>query len=260
MKRVTALLSLCLIAALTLSACSIFPFFKKPVPQPTQAAPTEAATTPATAPATAAPQKATEAATAAATQAPVGSLSDYVRNAKQASVTFKEGNTKTYRIPEIVLDSADAQTANKEIMERFGDDVREYTDYSPVISLDYEAYLNDTLLSVIVSGKYDGGNSYGLCYVFDVTSGNALNNATLCSVTARRYDDVLDTLKMNLTTIYDDRFGSLPGNDKERSKTLDSENIKAARLYLDGSGKLTAMADLYAAVGGGHWIESVAAE
>lgn len=259
MKKLTALLSLLLVTAFALSACQGFPFFQKPAPQPTQAAASETQAA-STAPTSAATQAASQAASTASTQASVGALTDYVRTAKQSSFTFSEGNTKTYRIPEIVLDSADATAANKEIMERFGGDVQEYTDYSPVISLDYEAYLNDKLLSVIVTGKYDGGNSYGLCYTFDVTSGNGLNNSTLCSVTGRSYNDVLEMLKMNLTTLYDDRFGNLPGNEGERNKTLDSENISAAKLYLDGDGKMMAMTDFYAAVGGGHWIESVSAE
>lgn len=253
MKRMIALLLVCALAAFSLSACSFFPFFKQPSPLPTQA------TEPATAPAqTAAP---TAAATQAVTQAPAksgGTIADYVRTAKETSFTFEDGTTRTYRIPEITLSGA--TVANSEIMDRFGDDIKEYTDYSPVISLDYEAYLNDNILSVIVKGSYDGGNSYGLCYSFDVTSGNSLNNSTLCSATGRNYDAAVSKLTANLTAVYDSKYGSIPGNDGERSKTLDSANINAARMYLNGSNKLMAMVDMYAAVGGGHWIDSVEAE
>ena len=265
MKKITAVISLCLFTAFALSACSLFPFLKRSEPKPVQTEPvaeTEAAIAPTASPTEAATQAAVQAETEAETEAGAasGSVADYVRTAKQSSFTFEDGTTKTYRIPEILLNSSDAGTANREITDRFGDDVKEYTEYSPVISLDYEAYLNDGLLSVIVTGKYDGGNSYGLCYTFDVGSGGGLNNSTLCSVTGRDYNSVLGSLKTNLTEVYDERFGELPGNDKERAKTLDDDNISAAVLYLDGSGRLTAMTDLYAAVGGGHWIESVAAE
>ncbi|MBQ3284400.1 MAG: hypothetical protein IJH40_02050 [Ruminococcus sp.] len=254
MKRLLALLLVCILAASALSACSIFPRFS-------QQRPTEQVNTTPTASAVTEAPAATAAPTAApATEVPIGTLDNYVKTAKKASFTFEDGDTRTYQIPEILLDSDDARAANDEIMGRFGDDVREYDDYSPVVALDYEAYLNDAYLSVIVTGKFDGGNSYGLCYTFNVTNGNELNSSTLCSATGRDYNTALSKLTENLTAEYDAKFGSMPGNDGERSKTLDSANIKAAKMYLDGSGKLMAMVDVYAAVGGGHWVYSIAAE
>ena len=251
MKRLIALLLVCVFAASALSACGIFPRIPKPRPtEPVNTVPTAAAVTEAPA----------ETDAPAATQAVIGSLDNYVKTAKKASFTFEGGNTKTYRIPEILLDSDDAAAANAEIMERFGDDVREYDDYSPVIELDYEAYLNDEYLSVIVKGSFEGGNSYALCYTFNVLNGNELNSSTLCSATGRDYNTALSKLTENLTAEYDEKFGTMPGNEGERSKTLDSANIKAAKMYLDDSGKLMAMVDVYAAVGGGHWIYSVSAE
>ena len=251
MKRLLALLLVCFLAASALSACSIFPRFSKQRPtEPEYTTPTAAAVTEASA----------ETSAPAPTEAPIGTLDSYVKPAKKASFTFEDGNTKTYQIPEILLDSDDAAAANAEIMDRFGDDVKEYDDYSPVVSLDYEAYLNDAYLSVIVTGKFDGGNSYGLCYSFNVLNGNELNSSTLCSAIGRDYNTALSKLTENLTAEYDEKYGSMPGNDGERSKTLDSANIKAAKMYLDGSGKLMAMVDVYAAVGGGHWIYSISAE
>ena len=251
MKKILALLFVCAIAVTALSACSLIP---RPAPKPTQPA------QPATAAATEAPAATAAPATQAPTEVTVGTLDSYVKDAKKASFTFSEGNTKVYRIPEILLSGDDAAAANNEIMERFGDDVREYDEYSPVSELDYEAYLNDVYLSVIVKGRFDGGNSYGLCYTFNVTNGNELNSSTLCSATNRDYNTALDKLTENLTADYDEKFATLPGNDGERSKTLDSANVKAAKMYLDGSGKLMAMVDYYAAVGGGHWVYSIAAE
>lgn len=195
------------------------------------------------------------------TDAPsVGTLDDYVKTAKQATQSFGDGNTTTYRLPEILLDSTDAKAANDEIMNRFGDMCKNYGEYSPVISLDYEAYLNDKYLSVLVTDKVDGGNSYGLCYVFDVTTGDQLNNETLCSMTGRDYNAAIATLTDNLTTDYNASYSGLPGNDDYRTKTLSSSNISDAPMYLDGSGSLKALVNIYAAVGGGNWVKSYAAE
>ena len=257
MKKLCALLLVCLFTAAALSACSLFPFI--PTQKPTQ----PAASSPVSADATDAPAVTDAPATQAPTEITVGTVDSYVKDADKASFTFDDGDTRVYRIPEILLDSADAAAANTEIAERFGEDiedVRGFTDYCPVVSLDYEAYLSDVYLSVIVKGTFDGGNSYGLCYTFNVTTGNELNNVTLCSATGRDYNTVLGTLTANVTEEYDAKYGTMPGNDSERAKTLDSANIEAAKLYLDGSGKLMAMVDIYAAVGGGHWVYSIAAE
>lgn len=260
MKRMIALLLACILTASVLGGCNPFALFRRPQSpvQPTEAA---AVAVPETVPAaeTAAPA-ATQAPTEPEKGAAIGGVGDYVRTAKEASFSYDDGTARTYRIPEIVLGTGDAAAANSEIMERFGDDVQEYTDFSPVISLDYEAYLNERYLSVITTGKYEGGNSYALCYTFDVVSGNSLNNSLLCSSTGRNYDTAVSKLTENLTAVYDERYGQIPGNDGERNRTLDSENIKAAKMYLNASGKLMAIVDLYAAVGGGHWVESIEAE
>lgn len=258
MKKYLSVLFASILVMAMLSACSLLPG-AKPAPQPTQAA--QAATEAAKpSESVAAQAESTASKTQATTEKAVGKLEDYVRTAKEATFVFDNGPTNTYRIPEILLSGEEAKAANDEIMERFGDDVQSGSGYCPVISLDYEAYLNDKYLSVIVSGRFDGGNSYGLCYTFDVTTAKNLDSETLCSVTGRDYNASLNTLGANLTTEYDSRFGSLPGNDKERTKTLDVENLGAAKMYLGSSGKLMAMVDLYAAVGGGHWTETIGAE
>ena len=190
----------------------------------------------------------------------IGTLADYVKTAKEATQSFGDGNTTTYRLPEILLDSSDANAANSEIMATYGEFCKEYDDYSPVISMDYEAFLNDKYLSVIVTSSVDGGNSTGLCYSFDVTTGDQLDNETLCSMTGRDYNTAVTTLTENLTAEYDTKYASLPSNEEMRSQTLSSDNIEKSKMYLDGSGKLQSLVDIYAAVGGGHWVNSFAAE
>ena len=259
MKKTISVLLICLLIASALSGCNLFLNFKRtPPPSETAEAPTNGATS---SPATAAP---TEAPTPAATETPtklvIGSLDSYVKTAKEATFSFDNGVENTYRLPEVLLDSSDAISANKEIMDRFGEDCVGGRGYSPVISMDYEAYLSEKYLSVLVTAKYEGGNSYGLCYAFDVTNGNKLNSETLCTAVGHDYDKTIAALTANLTKEYDDRYAQLPGNETERAKTLAEDNIKAAKLYLDNAGKLNALVDLYAAVGGGHWVDTFSAE
>lgn len=237
MKKFIAVLLSAAFAVTALSACSI----NININQPTEAA--QSASTEADVPATAAPE--TE---APATEAPVGTLSDYVRTANEITKDFGDGSTNTLRLPEILLDNADAKAANSEISEKFGD-----TDNSGAYELDYEAYLNGKVLSVVITSKNQGGNSYALTYNFDVTSGSAMDNQSICDVAGESYSDVLADLRDELTDYYDEKWGALSGNDTERDKTYSDENLREAKLYLDGEGDIMAVVDIYAAVGGGHW-------
>lgn len=237
------LMLLIAVTAVSLCACALIPI---PRPAPTDAA-TE--TQPTAAPA---------AETAPAPE--IGTLDDYVRTAAENEVSFGNGKTNTLRLPEILLDSADASAANAELNERFGEEVKGDANYTGAYALDYEAYLNGKVLSVVVIARYDGGNSYGLGYAFDVLTGKRYDNESLCGERGVSYSSGLDALYANLTTYYDDKWSELPGNESMREQTFDYANLRASSFYLDKDGTLTALVDIYAAVGGGHWVAQIKAE
>lgn len=253
MKRLIALLLTVIFVMSALGACSFLgiPLGRRPAPT----APAPTAPAPTAAPAeTAAPPTEAPAATAPVS---IGTLGDYVKTLKEKEVSFGNGKTNTLRLPEILLDSADAKAANSEIVEKYGEIVNGEANSTGAYALDYEAYLNDRILSVVVTAKYDGGNSYGLAYNFDVTTGKALDSAAVCEATGKSYGDMLDKLYDELVDYYEDKWGTLPGNETEKEKTYNYANLKAAVMYLDGDGDLTALVDTYAAVGGGHWIAQI---
>lgn len=258
MKKTIALLIALIFVMSALSACSLFGIRigGQQATTPQIIIPTEGQAETAADAVTEAPVIETE---APATEAVIGTVDDYVRVAKQAT-SYVDGNEKTVRIPEIVLNSDDADAANIEILNRFGEEVQEYTEYMPVISLDYEAYLSGKVLSVITIGKFDGGNSYGLCHVFDVTTGKALDSKDVCTAALTEYTSAVSALTSNLTAYYDETYGALPGNDSEREKTLADDNVRDAKMYLDNSGNLMALTEIYAAVGGGHWVSQISAQ
>lgn len=187
-------------------------------------------------------------------------LSDYIKNAKESVIILPGGSEKRCAIPEILIDSSDAKAANREIVEKYGDYFDDPEGHNYVTELNYEAYLYDKFLSVYVKNKVDGGNSYGLCYCFDITNGNELSAEKLCSMTDHDYNTAISVLKTHLTSYYDDKYSQLPSNDEMRSQTLADSNIKASKLFLNDAHELTAMVQIYAAVGGGNWVETIPAE
>lgn len=241
MKRTIALLLILIFALAALSACSINININKPTEADSTAASSEAAT-----------QAATE--SDEPTAAPIGTLSDYVKTGKEATVTYGDGNTNTLRIPELLLDSADAKAANEELQSKFGSALDNGSSYSGMYALDYEAYLNGSVLSVVTVGKYDGGNTYGLAYNFDVLTGKKLDNKQVCDMSGENYEEELADLREELEEYYEEKYGSMPGNDAEREKTFSDDNLKQAVMYLDNDGDFMALVDVYAAVGGGHWV------
>lgn len=187
---------------------------------------------------------------------PIGTVDDYVRVYKEKNATYGDGNKNVLRIPEILLDSEDAKAANDEIVEKYGK-VFTSEQTGGIVNLDYEAYLNDSVLSVIVTVKVDGGNTDGLGYNFDVLTGKKLSNKELCEVIGEDYEEKLTQLGEAMEISYDERFGKLPSNDTERAKTFEKSNLEASTLYLNDSGNWMAIALFYAAVGGGHFMTQV---
>ena len=251
MKKTIAFVLAVIFVLSALTACSLFKAPKGSAPAPTApAVSTEASTEAQTV------ASATEADSATAPAA-IGTLDDYVKTAKEKTITFGGGKTNTLRLPEILIDSADAKAANSEIVEKYGEVVEGEANSTGAYALDYEAYLNGKILSLVIIAKYDGGNSYGLCYNFDVTTGKTMDNESLCSAIGKNYTEELDELYDELVDYYETKWGNLPGNETEKEKTYNYSNIKAAAMYLDEDGDLMALVDTYAAVGGGHWIAQI---
>lgn len=250
MKKPIAILICLLLLVGILAACNININLTAPTEESVAESTGEAVTE---APAT---EAVTEAATEAPTEPVIGALSDYVRSAVEEKKSFADGNTNTMRLPEILLDSADAEAVNQSIM----DDYLDYTgngDNGGAYALDYEAFLTGKILSVVITVHFEGGNSAGSAYNFDVTTGSSLDNAALCEALGKDHDTVISDLGSALKAYYDDKYAEMPGNDSERDKTLADDNVKAATLFVGGGEALTGLCDIYAAVGGGHWVAEI---
>lgn len=184
--------------------------------------------------------------------ASVGELSDYVGTMIENKVTFDDGNTSTLRLPKILLDSEDAKAVNSEINKKLA---AETDGKSGVYKLDYTAALNDNLLSVCISVNYDGGSSGAEVYNFDVSTGKRVGNDAICKYKDVGYTDVIEAIENELEDYYTEHnYYRLPMNDDMKAKTFSARNLKEARLYLNEKGSIMCAADVYAAVGGGHFV------
>ena len=258
MKRIIALFCVLIITGAVCAACNNKPG-EKDQAEPTH---TEAAAAPTQ---TSAATRAVEATAAPVTQAALADpataqLSELVKNARETVIVQNGGTEKRCRIPEILLDSSDAKAANSGIIEKYGEIFDAPDQHSYILALDYQAYLYDKFLSVYINCRVDGGNSDGLCFCFDITTGKLLDSKTLCSMLGRDYSTVLDKLKANLTSYYDEKFSMLQDNDEMRSQTLADSNLDSSKMFLNEDHQLTAMVNVFAAVGGGRWVETISAE
>ena len=184
--------------------------------------------------------------------ASVGELSDYVATMIENEVTFDDGNTGTLRLPKILIDSEDAKAVNSEINKKLA---AETDGKSGVYKLDYTAALNDNLLSVCISVNYDGGSTGAEVYNFDVSTGKRVGNDAICKYKDVGYTDVIEAIEDELEDYYTEHnYYRLPMNDDMKAKTFSARNLKEARLYLNEKGKIMCAADVYAAVGGGHFV------
>ena len=245
MKRIFTLFCILILTAVLCGACNLF-ISDEPVPtQPQTEAEVEATVAPATEPATEPPV------TEAPTEIFDDALSGYIKIAKEKTLEYSSGHTHTFCLPEVTFDTQDARDANSEIMDDFGEMMENLTTTSGY-SLEYEAYLNEDVLSLVIFVRYDGGSGFGLGYNFDVTTGDRIDDETLCSIIGKSYDDVLDELCDALDEHFEKK--NLIGIDSRREQTYSDENLQAAILYLNDSADLMAMIDVYASVGGGHWI------
>lgn len=184
-----------------------------------------------------------------------GTAADYVKVAR--TEVFDDINmpsSATFRIPEITIDSDDAQQVNDEIAEQYGkymdaardNDKSYYCNY-----LDYDSYLNGDILSVVITAKFAYTNVYEYSvYNFDVATGNTLNNRALCKKLNTTWDDMKETLQTALKKNYINNFPNFEDTEYMYS-TLSSANLEASDLYLGSFKTLMAACTEYTGAGAG---------
>ena len=143
-----------------------------------------------------------------------GDIYSLVSTYKEASKTTDsndETETITYRIPQINLDGEDIKAINQEILDKFLEDANhiELTDDEMIryLSVDYEVYGQNGVLSLVIDGKGYGGTSSPdsrFIYTIDISSEKRISNICLLNsygVDCKRVADVFDA---QVKTDYDE--------------------------------------------------------
>lgn len=176
--------------------------------------------------------------------------------------TDKSGNeiTAVYRIPKLTADTIDAQRMNADINGKYNklfDEARETAaqNGSPEPeTIDYSAYLNDDIVTIVITGE---GQSHSMTYEvynYNKTTGKRLNNVELLNYLQRSYDDTFQALGKALEADYTSKFKeeNFPDDYYYRlDLTLKETAVRQSKLFLNQNGELYAVCTEYADVGDG---------
>ena len=177
--------------------------------------------------------------------------------------SFKvDGKNEHYIMPLFNIDSDDAEAMNEELIASYDDCLPEILspEYSGIIySVNYEVYLNDTILSLCVEQKA-GGTTYRLAYNIDVTTGQQVHNDGIAEHFGTTAEALHDAIRNTVDSEYRASFSyNVENNTKYYQKTMSEENIGAVRLFIGDNNELKMMYTAYwgVMIGKGQFIASL---
>lgn len=122
----------------------------------------------------------------------------------------------TMTIPEILIDSSDAQLCNDYLKETLGFHVDETVDAmengnsSMIRSIEYEAWIWNRTLTVYVMCATDYGYTAYDVYNFDLDTGVLLNNRSVAEKLGISWENCLDCMESTAEDEFERLFGSAP--------------------------------------------------
>lgn len=200
------------------------------------------------------------------TEPELNAADDYVKSANENFSEKTDGDednsSSNFSIPEIRVDTPEAKKINADIHEKYDSDIDNALSDTAADgkkscdSISYDSYLNDDILSIVITRTYsDHSVDYGI-YNYDVRKDQQLDNQSLCDALKREYSEVQQSLKNSLDNDYRSKFkyDNFP-NDYyiNYEKTLADDNLAQAMLFLDKGGNLTAICKEFATVGSGEF-------
>lgn len=198
----------------------------------------------------------------------------YVKN-----VSSVEGqSTVTYRTPKINIDSEYVTDVNNEINNKWTSEAKRIADIldkdntaTGCWSMDYEAYINGNILSVVLKSSGDGGNNIFSVYNINIDDGSEVPNSQViakCGITQTEFESKLSN---SLKAYFIKKYGTIneymkhqDGTEQEIessrynrqfNKTIGIANckIKEQHIFIDGNGKIKAVGKIYSLAGASEY-------
>lgn len=191
----------------------------------------------------------------------------------------KYSSEYSYSIPYINIDSVDAKKINTEIESYYKplveEELKNESEGLSVImgNIKYNSYINDNILSVVVSNTYPNDCIYYKVYNLDIYNGTVITNTDIISLKNMTESKFLDKLK----ELYENEFISAYGSkeklinnmrnapagwteselqeqakfyDEQFNKTISTNNYSIKTpMFLNENGKISVIAKIYSMAG-----------
>ncbi len=140
-------------------------------------------------------------------------ITNYIDTSR--TVTNYDGTQEeyTYRLPQLNIQSSDAETINKDIDNRFGSLAKKDLEYYEagfaldIYKTDYEAALNNDILSLMVNAKATYNDvEYYEGYSIDIKTGKIVSNSDLVAMSGHTEQDFLDYLYSVMQPYYEQYY------------------------------------------------------
>ena len=233
---------------------------------------TQPTTQPATQPTQASTQPTTQPTEPIVVEDIEGPLAQYVQTAiKEKYQLFdKYGygelqQESTLRVPKLLPFSEDAIAAQTEMegkLNTYITDVREsYAEglSASTKSIDYNAYLNDNVLSVVIEAESMFDLCFYLVYNFDIETGKRLDTEGL--MTKLSILDYTEKFTQVAKNAYEEKYQGYQNKDElyntQLATTVSKENIDKAMPYVAEDGKIKVILNIYSLAGAEYYPQVV---
>lgn len=160
------------------------------------------------------------------------------------------------RMPQLKLESSDAQAINQDIHDKYDESFTWYADASERSNkTDYVCYLNGEILSLVIETRtIDSPTSWFDVYNINVNTGERLDNQSLVKLSGISLNEAYGMVYTKIEDVFDNVQSEWVDPsilEDVKSKSLTTRNIDSSNFFYDKDGTLYATYMYYWYAGGG---------
>lgn len=164
-------------------------------------------------------------------------------------------------IPELLLDSPSAQQANEEIqsycMQTLEEARSERDDGVSLFcyGINYDAWIYDTYLSLVITVSNDWDLTHYLVFTFDLLTNSLLESSDFAAYAGISETAFYEAVRVSLVDAYEAMFSTADESlhddfyDQQREKTGSDENVNQCGFFIGADGEFYIHCDLYSIAG-----------